>query len=52
MKPTPKQMQEVFKNYEMVVDHLISEGYADDKESADDIIKGMSEQWYNLIISD
>jgi|TARA_A100001391_G_scaffold14378_1_gene8307 hypothetical protein len=52
MKPTPKQMQEVFKNYETVVDHLISEGYADDKESADDIIKGMSEQWYNLIISD
>ena len=52
MKPTPKQMQGVFKNYETVVDHLISEGYADDKESADDIIKGMSEQWYNLIISD
>ena len=52
MKPTPKQMQDVFKNYETVGDHLISEGYADDKESADDIIKGMSEQWYNLIISD
>jgi len=52
MKPSPKQSQEIHKNYEKVVEHLISEGYADDKESADSIISGMSETWFNLIIRD
>ena len=32
--------------------HLIREGYAADQESADDIIKGMSEEWFNLIIEE
>jgi len=32
MKPTPKQSQEIHKNYERVVEHLINEGYAEDKE--------------------
>ena len=50
MKPSPKQSQEIHKNYEKVVEHLINEGYADDNESADKIIEGMSETWYNLII--
>ena len=48
MKPTPRQSQEINKNYEKVVEHLISEGYAEDKESADNIINGMSETWLNL----
>jgi len=52
MKPTPKQTQEAIKNYEKVVEHLISENYADDKESADNIIRGMSEEWFNIIIND
>jgi hypothetical protein len=52
MKPTPKQSQEIHKNYERVVEHLINEGYAEDKESADSIISGMSESWFNLIIAD
>jgi len=52
MKPTPRQSQEINKNYEKVVEHLIKEGYADDKESADNIIKGMSESWYDIIISE
>jgi len=52
MKPTPRELQETYKTYERVVDHLISEGYADDKESADKIIEGMSETWYHLIIAD
>ena len=52
MKPTPKQSQEINKNYEKVVEHLIKEGYADDKESANSIISGMSESWFNLIISE
>jgi hypothetical protein len=52
MKPTPKQMQEIYKNYEKVVEHLIREGYAVDKESAHTIINGMSESWFNLIIEE
>jgi len=52
MKPTPRQLQEIHKNYEKVVDHLINEGYADNKDSADSIINGMSETWYTMIISD
>jgi len=51
MKPTPRETQEAYKNYEKVVEHLIQEGYAIDKESADHIIQGMSEEWFNLIIS-
>jgi hypothetical protein len=52
MKPTPRETQEAYKNYEKVVEHLISEGYAEDKESADNIIRGMSDSWFNLIISE
>lgn len=52
MKPSPKQSQEIHKNYEMVVEHLIKEGYADDKDSANTIINGMSESWFNLIIQE
>jgi len=52
MKPSPRQSQEIHKNYEKVVEHLIKEGYADDAESADHIISGMSESWFNLIIQE
>jgi hypothetical protein len=52
MKPTPRETQEATKQYEKVVEHLISEGYAENKESADDIIRGMSEAWFNIIIGD
>jgi SOS response regulatory protein OraA/RecX len=52
MKPSPRQSQQIHKNYEKVVEHLIKEGYADDKESADSIINGMSESWFNLIIQE
>jgi hypothetical protein len=52
MKPTPRELQETYKTYESLVEHLISEGYAEDKESADKIIEGMSQTWYNLIIND
>jgi len=50
MKPTPKQYQEAQERHDKIVDHLIEEGYAENAESADSIIMGMSEQWYNLII--
>ena len=52
MKPSPKQTQEAHQNYKKVSEHLIREGYALDQESADDIIKGMSEEWFNLIIEE
>ncbi len=52
MKPTPRELQETYKTYESLVEHLISEGYADDKDAADKIIEGMSDTWFNLIIND
>ena len=52
MKPTPRELQETYKTYESVVEHLISDGYADDKDAADKIIEGMSDTWFNLIITD
>ena len=52
MKPSPKQTQEAHQNYKKVSDHLIHEGYAQDQESAHDIIKRMSEKLYNLIIEE
>ncbi|MFZ9728556.1 MAG: hypothetical protein ACO3CD_06040 [Candidatus Nanopelagicaceae bacterium] len=52
MKPTPKEAKVIHEHYEKVVEHLISEGYAVDKDGADNIISGMSEEWYNLIIAE
>ena len=49
MKPSPKQLKETKKIYEKVVTHLIEEGYATDSDSADSIIQGMSEQWFEMI---
>ena len=45
----PKKLKETKEIYEKVVTHLIEEGYATDVESADSIISGMSEQWFELI---
>ena len=50
MKPTPKQYKEAVDRHDRIVQHLIEEGYADNKEMAGNIIMGMSEQLYNLII--
>ena len=52
MNPSPRETQKAHQNYEKVSEHLIREGYAQDHESADDIIKGMSEEWFNLIIEE
>ena len=49
MKPTPKELQAIHEKYDVVVKHLIEEGYAEDQENADEIIKGMSNQWFDLI---
>ena len=50
MKPTPRETKEAVEKYNIIVEHLIKEGYAQDK-SADLIINGMSEEWYNTIIN-
>jgi len=50
MKPTPKEHREAIDRHAIIVEHLISEGYAEDEASADKIIMGMSEEWFNLII--
>ena len=49
MKPSPRQLKETKEIYEKVVKHLIEEGYATDVESADSIISGMSDQWFEQI---
>ena len=50
MKPSPREIKEAKKAYYNVVDHLISENYAKSKEDADQIISGMSEDWYYMIL--
>jgi len=50
MKPTPREAKLIHEKYERVVDHLIKEKYAADKESADKIISGMSQDWYDTIV--
>ena len=52
MKPTPRETKEAHKNYEKVSEYLIHEGYAEDQESADNVIRGMSEEWFKLIIEE
>ena len=50
MKPTPKESKKIHENYEKVVEHLIEEKYAVDADSADKIISGMSQDWFDTII--
>ena len=52
MKPTPRETKEAVEKYNIIVEHLIKEGYAQNKESADLIINGMSEEWYSTIINE
>ena len=52
MKPTPRETQQAHDNYKKVSEHLIREGYAEDQESADNVIRGMSEEWFQLILND
>ena len=52
MKQTPRQMREANIAYEKLVDYLITENYALNKQDADTIIGGMSEEWYNIIINE
>ena len=50
MKPSPREIKEAKQAYDKVVNHLITEDYAKTKEDADQIISGMSEDWYYLIL--
>ena len=49
MKPTLREAKQIHEKYNKVVKHLIEEKYAVDKESADKIISGMSQDWYDTI---
>ena len=50
MKPTPKETKKIHENYEKVKKHLIDEKYAVDADSADKIISGMSQDWFDTIV--
>ena len=50
MKPTPRETKKIHEKYDKVVKDLIDEKYAVDKESADKIISGMSQDWFDTIV--
>ena len=50
MKPTPKQYKEAYERQEFITKYLIEEGYAENPEMAENVIMGMSEQWYETIL--
>ncbi len=50
MKPTPKQYREAYERMEKLSNYLIREGYAETPEMAENIIMGMSEEWYNQVL--
>ena len=50
MKPTPRETKKIHENYEKVKKHLIDEKYALDGDSADKIISGMSQYWFDTIV--
>ena len=55
MKPTPREAKQIHEKYDRVVKHLIDEKYAVDKDaadndSADKIISGMSQDWFDTIV--
>ena len=50
MKPTPKQYKEAVDRHDYIEKYLIQEGYAENSDMAGNVIMGMSEEWYNLIL--
>jgi hypothetical protein len=54
-KPTPRQarlnMEMEYDTYDTVLEHLVSEGYADTEESALVIMANMSEEWKQSIVT-
>ena len=52
MKPfTPKDFKEAHERSKKITDYLIREGYAENTGMAGNIIKGMSEAWYEQILN-
>jgi hypothetical protein len=45
-----RKMNESVDIYDLVLDHLLDEGYCDDVESAEVIMANMSEEWVNEIV--
>jgi len=50
MKPTPKQYKEAVERHDYIEKYLIQEGYAENPDMAGNVIMGMSEEWYELIL--
>ena len=50
MKSSPREIKEAKKAYDKVVDHMITEDNTKTKEDADQIISGMSVDWYYMIL--
>jgi len=44
-------MKEEVDVYDIILSHLLDEGYADTAESAEKIMVNMSEEWKNEILS-
>ena len=55
-KPTPRQtrlnMEMEYNTFDTVLEHLVSEGYADTEESALAIMTNMSEEWRQSILDE
>ena len=51
MKPSPRELKEAHKAYEKIVNYLIAENYAVNKSDAATIIRGMSDEWYYMILN-
>ena len=49
MKHTPREIKEA-NAHARSIEHLISEGYTKDRCGAENIISGMSEEWYSIIV--
>jgi hypothetical protein len=50
--PSPKKVEEEVDLYDIILSHLLDEGYADTEEAATAIMVNMSEEWRQSIVED
>ena len=48
--PNTRDMDETFDIYDIILSHLLDEGYAETPEAAEAIMVNMSEEWRNSIL--
>jgi hypothetical protein len=51
-KPKPKTQREEVDLYDIILSHLLDEGYADSVQSAEKIMVNMSEEWVDSILDE